>query len=128
MPLTSVDIERRQIWAFVLSEPHQIQLLRPRRVETSSGGVTLAGNETLPEQTFRLVPFKRRLTREWGFTREGEAMQLVEWILVGAYDADVQRKDHFWLNNWHYEVEFLSDHRLYRTAVGLTIRGEKGSE
>lgn len=129
MPLTSVDLERRQIMAFVRSEPCVVQLRRPRYVDTPAGGRRRElPDEVLPEQIFRLVPFKRRLTREWGLSDEGEKVQNVDWILVGAHDADIQRKDLMLKGDWEYEVSFISNHRLYRTAAGLTVRGERTPE
>lgn len=114
---------RRQIEAFVKAEPVRISLKRPHEVITAAGGRVPDDQLTMPEQTFRFVPFKRRLTREWGFSDDGESVKNVDWILVGAYDADIQTDDWFNHNDRRYQVKVVSDHRLYRTAATLTYRG-----
>jgi hypothetical protein len=124
--LTEVQLQARLIRAFVRSEPITVELQRPRRVTTDSGGLRSDGFDLIPPQVFRLTPFKRRLTLEWGFTKEGERVHLVEWVLVGEPDADVQEGDEFTHQNYIYRVEFVSDHRLYRTAAGLSLRSQEG--
>lgn len=114
---------RRQIEAFVRAEPVLVSLRRPHEVVTDAGGRVPDDTLTLPEQTFRFVPFKRRLTREWGFSDDGEATKNVDWILVGAYDADVQTDDWFNKDDIKYQVKVVSSHRVYRTAATLIERG-----
>lgn len=114
---------RRQIEAFIRAEPLKVALKRPQEVITEAGGRTSGELLTLQEQTFRLVPFKRRLTREWGFSDDGEAVKNVDWVLVGAYDADVATGDWFNARGFKYQVKAVSDHRIYRTAAGLIQRG-----
>lgn len=123
----SFDLEvrhhRRQIEAFVKAEPVALSLRRPHEVVTEAGGRVPDDELTLPEQIFRFVPFKRRLTREWGFSDNGEATKNVDWILVGAHDADIQTDDWFNHNGFRYQVKVVSSHRLYRTAATLIERG-----
>lgn len=123
----SFDLEirhhRRQIEAFVRAEPAFITLKRPHEVITDAGGRVQDATSTVPQQTFRFVPFKRRLTREWGFSDDGESTKNVDWILVGAYDADIQTGDWFERNDFRYQVKVVSSHRLYRTAATLVERG-----
>lgn len=123
-PLTQADWHRRQINAFTKSEEIRISLKRPEKQETLSGGRRSTRDRTLPEQWFRLVPFKRRLTREWGLSDGGEAVRNVDWILTGAHDADVQEGDYFVKDGLQYQVKVVSDHRLYRTAATLILRGK----
>lgn len=114
---------RRQIEAFIKAEPAALSLRRPHEVVTEAGGRVPDDGLTLPEQIFRFVPFKRRLTREWGFSDDGEATKNVDWILVGSYDADIQTDDWFNRDDRRYQVKVVSSHRLYRTAATLIERG-----
>ena len=123
----SFDLEvrhhRRQIEAFVRAEPVAISLKRPSEVISDAGGRVPDDTLTIQEQIFRFIPFKRRLTREWGFSDDGESVKNVDWILVGAHDADIQTDDWFNHNNFRYQVKVVSSHRLYRTAATLIERG-----
>lgn len=124
-PLSETDWHRRQIGAFVKAQRINIRLQRPVMVDTPAGGKIKSVDDELRLQTFRLVPFKRRLTLEYGLSRNGEEVQNIQYVLVGAYDADVQLKDWFTLENTEYEVKFVSDLRLHRTAAGLIVRQER---
>lgn len=123
-PLNEDQWHQRQIERFIKAEPIQVILKRPASVLTAAGGRVTATDNDVSEQTFRLTPFKRRLVLEYGFSRDDEEVQNVQWILVGPFDANIQVGDHFIRDKYHYEVKFISDHRRFRTAAGLALRGE----
>lgn len=124
-PLSEADWHRRQIGAFVEAQKHEIRLTRPVTARTPAGGTAVVGDDQLDHQTFRLVPFKRRLTLEYGLSRDGEEVKNIQYILVGAHDANVRVGDWFTLDTVDYEVKFVSDLRLHRTAAGVIIRKER---
>lgn len=123
-PLSEDQWHQRQIRRFVAAEPIKVILQRPTQIATAAGGRIKGQDVDVPEQTFRLTPFKRRLVLEYGLSKDGEEVQNVQWILVGEPDADVEVGDYFVRDRYRYEVKFISDHRRFRTAAGLALRGE----
>lgn len=104
-----------------------LHLKRPRKEETSAGGVVDAEPQVLPVQLFRFTPFKRRLTNETWLSNSGEKTRKADWVLHGAHDADVRVKDYFEFRGHEYEVIWVSDHDLYRTAAGVVNRTKIGA-
>lgn len=125
---SETKMHRRQIEAFIRAERIQVALLRPQFVETTAGGKVAATDLTLPLQMFRRTPFKRRLVNDWALSYRGEEVKVADWVLHGKHDADVQVDDYFEDRQHRYTVIWVNDHRLYRTAAGLKVRGKIGSE
>ncbi|MGX9924109.1 hypothetical protein ACWIG4_30145 [Streptomyces sp. NPDC002248] len=94
---------------FILSDSRQIRLQRPVFEKTPTGGYKKSAWEVLPEQTFRLVPYKRRLTDLVTSVADGEIPTLL-YVLVGFWDADMKRMDEFELDGSYYRIQSLEPH------------------
>lgn len=125
-----VDVEllaqRRQVLAFIKAQPLLIRLLRPAMTDTAAGGRIEGDPVELDWQRFRLVPFKRRLTRQTVDTQDGD-IPLTEYVLVGAHNADVQTDDYFEYQGrtWRVvgvEPKLMDDARADRRVVELEVR------
>lgn len=121
----STRAERLQILAFIQADPSVITLKRRPKSKTGAGGYTFGDPVDVPPQTFRLVPFKRRLTHgtvAGGAGGEGNVVSL-PYVLVGKFDADVEPDDYFDYNGLRYEVLSLEPNRRIRTAAELIDKG-----
>lgn len=120
-------VQRRQTAAYLAAEPQRIALERPTpAVKTPSGGKAKVPPTKLPDQTFRLVPFKRRVTHTQSNITEG-TVTVTSYVLVGRWDADVQRDDEFVVDEGgrlhRYKVEAVEPGRSFRTLADVTYRG-----
>lgn len=117
---------RRQVLAFINAQPLLLRLQRPTMTDTAAGGRIEGDPVQLPWQRFRLVPFKRRLTRQTVDTQNGD-IPLTEYVLVGAHNADVQTDDFFEYQGriWRVvgvEPKTLDNARSDRRVVELEVR------
>lgn len=94
MDRTERLMARRSVGAFVEADSVSLVLTRPQRVDMGNGGWREGPGTTLPPQTFRLVPFKRRLTHQETNTQDGP-IPILPYVLVALPGADVQRDDEF---------------------------------
>lgn len=120
---TETRIHRKLTREFINAEPQRIKILRPNLVQTPAGGLTKSDPHPLEEQTFRLVPFKKRLTKMTRDTPDGNIINL-EYVLIGEYDADVKPGDYFEFETGMYDVISIEPNRAYRTAANVTYRGK----
>lgn len=100
---------RRVMTEFIRADSRQIMLMRPNIERTSSGGIKKASWTMLEEQTFRLVPYKRRLTDLVKIVADGEIPN-IQYALTGFWNADIQRWDEFTLDGAYYRVQGLEPH------------------
>ena len=118
-------VERIQIAAFIRADLAMISLQRRPKVPSPAGGYTLGTPAAIKPQAFRLVPFKRRLshgTSLGGQGGEGRVASL-PYVLVGAWNADIQPDDYFDYGGLRYEVLALEPNRKVRTAAELIEKG-----
>lgn len=100
---------RKVMKAFIAADSRSIQLQRPVLEKTPTGGFKKAAWEVRPAQNFRLVPYKRRLTDIVKTMANGEIPYLL-YVMVGEYNADIQRMDEFELDGAYYRVQGLEPH------------------
>ncbi len=94
MEVQELKALRRNLREFIRADPVQIVLTRTPKTATTNGSYVDGTPTDLPAQTFRLVPFKRRLTDQEANTQDGD-IPLIPYVLVGHWDADVERDDAF---------------------------------
>jgi hypothetical protein len=115
-------MQRRQTLAYLKANPAEIVLMRQTPVKTAAGGRKKGASVALDPQMFRLEPFKRRLSHTQSQIVEG-TVTLTSYVLVGRWDADVQRGDEFVYGGGRYKVESVEPERSFRTAADVTYTG-----
>ena len=122
---------------FIRTDPLYITLHRPTKSVTAAGGRAQTAVVDLPEQTFHVYPFKRRLTQESAFnpqTYGEERVEKILWIFIFNRGSDIQVDDYFdptldtdpvtdRLLPGKYEVTFISARLWDRGQAGLMYRG-----
>lgn len=124
---SEVLVQRRLLKAFLEAEPIRLSIQRPTITATPGGGKTKSNPRVLAPQTFRLVPFKKRLTTMTRDTPDGNIVNL-PYVLIGEHDADVRPGDSFEHNGGMYDVISPAEPRTdYRLAFQVTYRGQNNT-
>lgn len=90
---------------FIQADGHLITLQRPTFSTSSSGGYVKGSFTPItPAQTFRLVPYRRRLTDLTTPQADGE-IPTIPYVLVGVYNSNIRQMDEFILNGVYYRVQ-----------------------
>lgn len=117
---TELKMQRRQTNAFIAAKPIDVRLNRVDTAPNGSGGFTRLPPTTQPEQRLRLqdtnyqTPIRQLL--------DGEEVQ-PQFVLIGPYDADIQRGDWFFINGKKYEVVFVHENTSYEVKAEVVYRG-----
>lgn len=109
MDATMTQALRKVMGEFIRADGRPIVLMRPTFSRTPTGGYVKGSFEALPAQVFRLVPYKRRLTDLTTAKADGEVPTL-PYVLVGAFDSNVERMDEFSLDGVYYRIKGLEPH------------------
>jgi len=130
MDATMTQALRKVMGAFIKADGRSIVLMRPTFSTTPTGGYVKGDYSTLDAQIFRLVPYKRRLTDLTTSKADGE-IPLLPYVLVGAFDSDVERMDEFTLDGVFYRVQGIEPHtndrvRTDRVVAQLIALDERG--
>lgn len=118
---TELRLQRKNTNAFIAADPYSITLVRRVRFVNGAGGITRGNETTLPAQTLRLLPQEDGATER--VTAEGERAT-PEYVLLGTYDADMQRFDAFEYDGRRYEVVWISENRQYEIKGEVVHLGE----
>lgn len=113
--------QRKQTEAFIAADPRSIALDRRVRTSDGAGGFVNGALTTMASQTFRLLPQEDGATART--TAEGETAT-PEYMLMGRWDADMQRWDEFRIGTRRYQVVFISENRQYETKGEVLYLGE----
>lgn len=103
LDIKALRVNRRTIDNFIRADPVTVKLIRSELKESGDGGYVKAGPQTLPDQQFRLVPFKRRLYDYTAKTASGD-VPVEQYALVGRVSVDIRRDDEFDYNNDRYRI------------------------
>lgn len=139
MDATMTPYLRKVMAAFIAADGREITLNRPQFAKTATGGYAKGNFSALPPQLFRLVMYQRRLTNLTSEKADGEVPTL-PYVLVGAFDSDVERGDEFTLDGTYYRVKGIEPHTADRAHTdrrvcqllaldqeGVTWQGSVGS-
>lgn len=127
LDLKAMPTLRQNLKEFIKADPISIVLTRPTLTKTAAGGYIAGAPTFITRQQFRLVPFKRRLSGMQTATEIGNAA-LLDYVLVGYWNANIRRDDEFEYNGDNYRVvsiEPKSDDRTKtdRVVVQIEIHG-----
>ncbi len=120
MDSTMTDALRRVMAEFIRADGRQIIMNRPTFSTTGTGGYAKNSYEALPPQLFRLVPYRRRLTDLTTPKADGE-IPTIPYVLVGAYNTNIQRMDEFRLDDVFYRVQGLEPHTNDRVHTDRVV-------
>lgn len=120
--MTEEEILRAQTATFIAADPKQITLNRRTATPNGSGGYTEAYASLPSAQTLRLIPQHGSMSplRE---TLDGEAAQ-PDYVLLGAWNADIARWDTFEDNGRRYIVLFVHEKATYEKKGEVKYLGE----
>lgn len=113
---------RRQTAAVLREDGRQVTLLRPSQSESAGGGKKPGPPTPQAPQRGALVPASRMLPTLAPNDSDATLVQQLAWMLVMAWDANVQKKDRFELDDETYEVTSILSDRRYQTLVGVEQR------
>lgn len=127
LDLKAMPTLRQNLKEFIKADPISLVLMRPTLTKTAAGGYIKGASTPITRQTFRLVPFKRRLSESQVTSQMGNT-QLLNYVLVGYWNANIRRDDEFEYNGDNYRVvsiEPKADDRSKtdRVVVELEIHG-----
>lgn len=111
---------RKVMAAFIEADGRSITLQRPEFTKTDTGGYAKSNFTPQPPQTFRLVPYRRRLTDLTTPKADGEVPTL-PYVLVGYYNSNIQRMDEFTLDNVYYRVQGIEPHTNDRVHTDRVV-------
>jgi hypothetical protein len=95
-----LEIQRKITVAFINADAETILLARTTKVNDGAGGFTMvSGNVT--NQVFRLIPQADKTPI--GMSNDGDQEQ-VKFMVMGLYDADIQKDDWFSFNGEEYRI------------------------
>jgi hypothetical protein len=106
---TMASALRKVMAEFIKADGRSITLMRPTFAKTGTGGYQKKSFAAQTPQIFRLVMYRRRLTDLTTPKADGEIPTL-PYVLVGAFDSNVERMDEFSLDGVYYRIQGLEPH------------------
>lgn len=113
---------RRQTAAVLREDGRQVTLLRPSQTDSPGGGKKPGQPTPQAPQRAALVPASRMLPTLAPNDSDATLVQQISWMVVMAWDANVQEKDRFELDGDTYEVTSILSDRRYQTLAGVETR------
>ena len=118
---TEALVQRKLTLAFISADSVQITLTPATFASNGSGGrKRVDGLPRLP-QAMRLIPQGSTVNTERE-TLDGVSVQPT-MVLLGAFDAGMERGDRFVTNGFRYEIVFVHDKRDYEAKGEVITRG-----
>lgn len=105
--------------AFINADSRPISLLRALRTDDGAGGYTTT-TQNLSTQKMRLIPQQDGATQQT--TADGQQV-VPQYVLMGRWDADMQRGDTFVIDGQTYEVVFVNLNSQYERKGEVYFRG-----
>jgi hypothetical protein len=105
-------VQRNLTLWFLKADGRNIVLQRRTRTPDGAGGTLVGEPVSLVPQCFRLLPQEDGATART--TAEGE-IATPEYMLMGRWDANMQRFDEFVADGRRYQIVFITENRQYET-------------
>lgn len=115
-------VQRKNTDAYLDADGESVTLSRSGVMVSDGAGGFKPGSAAgpVPPQTFVLATTDRQLP----VRRTVDGLEISpEYIMTGAYDADVQPGDWFYRNGLKYEVVFVHLDRNFQTTAEVIYRG-----
>jgi hypothetical protein len=108
-----LSVQRQNTVAFIEADPLEIQLNRSTKTPNGSGGYTTTSAAPVGGlQRMRLIPQQGPLPEQ--ITADGQRV-IPQYVLMGTYQADMQRWDEFLLDGKRYQITDVQHNRQYET-------------
>jgi len=113
--------QRRLTAEFIEADPLELQIMRATRTPNGSGGYKTAAPAPVGGlQRLRLIPLQDGSTERY----DANGKQVFpQYMLMGPFDADLQRWDYFELNGDRYQIVFINRNRSYQTKGEVAYLG-----
>lgn len=96
-----LEVQRLNTEEFIKADPIILDLTRQQRVIQPSGGYVMEAHPLGLPQTFRLIPASDRMPE---IKTSNGRLVVPEYILLGAWDCNMERWDRFELNDVWFEI------------------------
>lgn len=122
MTLTAeLRAQRRLTAMFIEADPLELQLMRSTRTPNGSGGYKVSAPAPVGGlQRMRLIPLQDGAPER---TNADGKEVVPQYMLMGSFDADLQRWDSFTLNGERYQIVFVNRNRSYETKGEVVYLG-----
>jgi hypothetical protein len=121
IPAAEVRIQRKLTTDFIEADALEIQLLRAAKTDNGSGGYEFSDPAPVGGlQRFRLIPLQDGTTERY----DANGKQVFpQYMLMGQFDADMERWDVFELNGDRYQIVHINQNRQYETKGEVAYLG-----
>jgi hypothetical protein len=116
-----LKVQRKLTVAFLRADAREITLERRTRTPDGAGGSVRGPAVSQSAQRFRLLPQEDGATART--TAEGETAT-PECMVLGRWDANMERFDEFVSDGRRYQIVFISENRQYETKGEAIYLGE----
>jgi hypothetical protein len=121
IPTPEVKIQRRLTIDFIEADPLELQLMRPVRTEDGAGGYETG--DPVPVgglQRLRLIPLGDGAQER--LMADGRQVS-PSYMLMGPYNANMQRWDTFELRGDRYQIIFINQNTQYEVKGEVAYLG-----
>lgn len=119
-----LSVQRQLTSAFIDADYVDVVLYRSGQVSDGAGGFIPGDPVPLASQKVRIITQgSTGADSKARFTADGQQVS-PDYVLMGTYDADVERWDIFFLDGREYEVVFVNQNRQYEVKAEVVYRGE----
>lgn len=121
---SELALQRRLTKAFIEADAQEVVLLRSAVAADGEGGEVRGVPTPLAPQTMRIIPLQDGASagNTTRLTADGEAVR-PSYMLMGTYDADMQRHDTYSTADGRYEVVFVNANRQYEVKGEVAYLG-----
>ena len=114
-------VQRLLTKAFLDADYMVVTLYRSSVTDDGAGGTVTGPPAPLPPQRLRLIPLGDGAQER--MTTNGTSVT-PSYMLLGLYDADMQRGDEFTVGGRRYQIVFLNENQQYEKKGEVAYRGE----
>jgi hypothetical protein len=117
---TELALQRRLTRRFIEADSLTVVLMRSVPVSDGEGGTVRGVPTALPAQVMRLIPLQDGADEQ--LTADGLQVS-PSYMLMGVWDADMDRWDQFTVDGKRYEVVSVNQNLQYETKGEVAYRG-----
>jgi hypothetical protein len=114
-------LQRRLTRYFIAADSLDVVLMRSSYTDDGEGGSVRGVAAARTVQTMRLIPLQDGAAEQ--LTSNGTQVSPT-YMLLGVYDADMERWDRFTVDGREYEVVSINQNRQYETKGEVAYLGE----